>query len=116
MEQEQDLEKARKDVYEQAKSLCMILHTISRGKKWIKPINIKKELRGETEDSIKSKLDALVSFGLAVKDNQSKDSRYMLLVTDNDRIEYLQHYIDYLKKLLNESEHLLNDIISKNKL
>lgn len=105
----EQLEATKKEIMANARSLASAFEKSSNGKKWFKPIHIKREVRGETESTIKGKLDILVELQFAVrKQEENGDSKYMIVISEKQRLNYLnellEHYglqvIDTQKKIL----------------
>lgn len=76
-------------------------------KRWFKPIHIKKIATGETESSIKMKLDVLVSMGFAQVKTEYGNPKYCITLSNEDKILHLKEYLIHIDK---EREDVLSQI------
>jgi hypothetical protein len=111
---EQQIKEAGDRIGSEARKVALFFDDKMKGKKWFKPIHLKRLIAGETEYSIKSKLDILVDFNLAVLKETSGESKYMLTVSNEQKLIYLSEYREYLEDSLKEVDDRIKELLSEN--
>ena len=86
-----------------ARQLALQFLDATQGKKWFKVLHVKRVVN-ESEDSIKMKLLTLVNIGLAVVKNFNGEDKYMITVTNDQKMKYLTEYKDWILSELKKTE------------
>lgn len=98
------LSEEQKKVEDNARRLAHHFKDVLPNKKWFKPIHAKREVIGESIETIELKLNLLVDLGFAAKkETETGAFRYMIILSKEDKVIYLQERADYLKKELTQA-------------